>query len=91
MKLIMSFEPDGWPVGVELTRRNLNALLAKLDGNPPNSECTILAPGDSPFFVKAVENIEHYADRPTGIMHPATEAALHDSACDCLSCDLEGM
>lgn len=75
MKVVPSFEPDGWPVGIELTRRNLNALLAKLDGNPPNSACTILAPG-STFFVKAVEDSEHYTDRRAGIMHPDTEAAL---------------
>lgn len=71
----MSFTPDGWPVGVELTRRNLNALLAKLDGNPPNSACTLTAPG-STFFVKAVEDVEHYADRQPGRMVEETERML---------------
>lgn len=75
MKLVMSFSPDGWPVGVELTRRNLNTLLAKLNGNPPDSACTILAPGTT-FFVKAVEDSEHYTDRSPGIMHPDTERVL---------------
>ena len=75
MKVITSFDPDGWPTGVELTRRNLNALLAKLDGNPPNSACTILAP-EGNFFVKAVEDAEHYSERTAGEMHPATEAVL---------------
>lgn len=59
--------------GVELTRRNLEVLLAKLDGNPPDSACTIEKDG---FFVKAVENDEHYTDHQPGIMHPDTEAAL---------------
>ena len=27
---------------VELTRRNLMSLLAKLDGNPPGSACTLV-------------------------------------------------
>ena len=75
MKLVMAYTPDAWPVGIELTRRNLNALLAKLDGNPPNSACTLLAPG-STFYVKAVEDSEHYTERQAGRMHRETEAAL---------------
>jgi hypothetical protein len=50
-------------VGVELTRRNLEVLLAKLDD--PNSERTILCPH---LWVRAVENDEHYSDRPPGVM-----------------------
>lgn len=63
------------PHGIELTRRNLLSLLAKLDGNPPYSACTILAPGGT-FFVKAVEDAEHYTDRAPGHMHEDTEAVL---------------
>lgn len=50
---------------VELTRRNLETLLAKLDD--PNSRCTI-ADGEGNVFVKAVENDEHYIGRAPGLM-----------------------
>jgi hypothetical protein len=53
----------GYVAGVELTRRNLETLLAKLDGTPPNSACTIAQGG---FYVKAVENEVHYANRKPG-------------------------
>ena len=65
---------DGLPV-VELTRRNLLALLAKLDGNPPGSACTLIDPDDR-IAVKAVEDSRHYEDRRAGPMHDATEAVL---------------
>lgn len=42
--------------GVELTRRNLEVLLAKLD--MPGSARTIVKDG---FSVRAVENDDHYA------------------------------
>lgn len=58
---------------VELTRRNLEALLVKLNGHPPNSACTIMNDG---WRVKAVENAAHYADRPAGVMHDETEVAI---------------
>lgn len=58
---------------IELTRTNLRVLLAKLDGSPPNSACTI---GNAGWWVRAVEDGEHYADRPRGEMHPATEAVI---------------
>jgi hypothetical protein len=68
---------------IELTRRNLLSLLAKLDGNPPNSACTIGEPIGAAgsferpmWFVKAVEDVEHYADRPPGPMVEETERAL---------------
>lgn len=51
---------------VELTRRNLETLLAKLDD--PHSSRT-LADGDGNVFVRAVENEEHYKDRPYGLMY----------------------
>lgn len=61
-------------LGVELTRRNLNALLAKLDGHPPDSACTIEKDG---VFVKAVHDFAHYGGGVApGAMHPDTERAL---------------
>lgn len=63
---------------VELTRTNLLSLLAKLDGHPPNSACTITKAiaGSCVWAVKAVEDDEHYGDRPRGLMVAETEAAL---------------
>jgi hypothetical protein len=66
---------DDRVVGVELTRRNLEALLAKLDGNPPNSRCTLIDETDT-MFVKAVENAEHYTARLPGAVHRATCEAM---------------
>ena len=60
---------------VELTRRNLMSLLAKLDGNPPNSACTLIDP-DNRIAVQAVEDAAHYADRDPGPVHPDTAEAL---------------
>lgn len=48
---------------LELTRRNLQALLAKLDD--PLSERMLIAPGGR-LAVKAVEDDEHYSDREAG-------------------------
>ena len=48
---------------VELTRRNLLTLLAKLDD--PLSNCTLID-GEQRIGVKAVEDAEHYSDRPPG-------------------------
>jgi hypothetical protein len=63
---------------LELTRTNLRTLLAKLDGNPPDSCCTIGGhPAAEFWYVKAVEDEEHYSDRPRGEMHPDTERALN--------------
>lgn len=62
---------DGSMPTVELTRRNLTALLSKLDGNPPGSFCTIIDP-DYRVAVKAVEDAEHYSERAPGDMHPLT-------------------
>lgn len=67
-----------------LSRRNLESLLAKLDGHPPGSACILGGGSDAPgFFVKAEENEEHYADREVpagmskwGLMHPDTERQL---------------
>jgi homoserine kinase len=49
---------------VKLSRRNLLTLLAKLDGHPPNSACTIQGGSDAwGYFVVAEEDEEHYAHR----------------------------
>jgi len=70
---------------VYLTRRNLLALLSKLDRNkqnPGDSACTIVKrdnvhpkyPQTSPaIFVTAVEDDDYYSNRRPGPMHPADE------------------
>ncbi len=70
-------------VKVALSRRNLKILLAKLDGSPPNSACTIYYEGrdGKVLWVTAEEDDVHYAnperDLPRGgTMHPATEDAI---------------
>lgn len=50
---------------LELSRRNLEVLLAKLDD--PTSVKTILAPTGE-IAVVAVENEEHYSERTPGAM-----------------------
>ena len=61
---------SGAVYGVELTRRNLLILLSKLDRS--DSAKTIMTGGS--FFVRAVEDDAHYADRTPGPMHPDDEA-----------------
>lgn len=58
---------------IELTRRNLEALLAKLDD--PASARTLLD-GETGFAVTAVENEEHYSDRPPGAVYMPTSGRL---------------
>lgn len=68
---------QGPVIVIELTRRNLTALLAKLDGHPPDSACTLVAPtSDGPYAVKAVEDAEHYGARKPGPLHASTAEAL---------------
>lgn len=65
---------EGFVVGVELTRRNLEILLAKLD-DP--ASLRMIVDGETGFSVKAVENEEHYADRAPGEMFmPSTGEVL---------------
>jgi hypothetical protein len=52
-------------IRVELSRRNLEVLLAKLD--EPGSICSILSPCRTAIIV-AVDNDEHYSDRNPGVM-----------------------
>ncbi len=58
---------------IELSRRNLLTLLAKLGGYPPDSDCTIVRDG---WAVVGVPDAAHYADRPPGAIHPDTEAVV---------------
>ena len=78
---------EGGPVGstlwVELTRRNLLALLAKLGRGDSSRTLVVRRDDDQNAVVKvvAVEDEEHYGDRPPGPVHaedlPA-RAYLHD-------------
>jgi hypothetical protein len=64
---------------VELSRKNLESLLAKLNGNPAISACTIERDTNEGYLiVHAVEDSVAYADRPAGAMHEDTEAAVNE-------------
>lgn len=54
---------------VELTRRNLETLLAKLDDEA--SSRTLVSPGDR-VRVRAVENEAHYSERGPGVVYMPT-------------------
>jgi len=60
---------------VYLSRRNLLALLAKLDGHPKGSQCSIIR--DS-LQVIAEEDDEHYKERKPGKMHAETERKIKE-------------
>lgn len=67
-------------ISIELTRRNLVALIQKLDAQRDGipTACTLAKCGESEtngliLRVKAVEDEEHYSDRLTGLMmNPST-------------------
>lgn len=70
-----------WGVSIALSRRNLETLLAKLDGVPPNSACQIYCQQGVngrvvALSIKAEEDVVHYNGRTPGVMHPATEEVL---------------
>lgn len=73
-------------VALRVSRRNLRALLAKLDGHPPGSACSISRyflddqGGYTELTLTAEEDEVHYADRPAGIMASETEAVLREPA-----------
>lgn len=74
---------DNGSLHVTLSRRNLLSLLAKLDGHPPDSACTIVSPSfyDVKVLVSGEEDEVHYASAErlglaAGPMHPDTEAKL---------------
>ncbi len=74
MKYIESVASD-YPV-LELTRRNLESLLAKLDD--PLSARSLIDP-DHRIMVRAVENDEHYQDRaPGAVFMPSTGSTDED-------------
>ena len=59
---------DDYPI-LELTRRNLESLLLKLDD--PQSARTLIDP-DRRIMVRAVENQEHYSGRDPGVIYMPT-------------------
>ena len=72
-------------IRIALSRRNLLTLLAKLEGHPPRSACTISFPGaaEEPALVVTAEPDDlHYGRRaaPPGLMHPETEAWIAHAA-----------
>ena len=76
----MRVDPDGTVV---LSRRNLLSLIAKLDGFPAHSVCTIIGGDEAPgLVVKAEEDERHYLMRPAGPMHYATELRLMEGGED---------
>lgn len=68
----MELIEDGVLIKVELTRRNLETLLEKLDD--PLSTRTLLKSGSGKVLtVTAVENDDHYSDRAPGAVYmPST-------------------
>lgn len=80
MRIDLSTAENEAKVRVVLSRRNLLALLAKLDERPPGSRVTLYAP--NPVGVRLVvsvgaeEDDEHYQGRQPGPIHPSREEAL---------------
>lgn len=62
-----------------VSRRNLTSLLAKLDGYPPNSLCTLMG-GDEceGVILRAEEDEVHYASRAPGHVHPSTGRRMRE-------------
>lgn len=69
----MNTYPNDAPVQVVLSRRNILALLAKLDGHPAGSSLSI---SKGRTMITAQEDAEHYGNRTPGPMHPDTEAHI---------------
>ena len=65
--------PEGLGIHIYLSRRNLLALLAKLDGYPEGSSCSIIKDG---LQVTAEEDEKHYRERVPGEMHRETERRM---------------
>jgi hypothetical protein len=64
---VVHFSTESRSVFIELTRRNLEVLLAKLDDE---TSAKTIVKSDKPGMVtvKAVEDEEHYGDRAAGPM-----------------------
>lgn len=74
MKYIEGFANGNEPATVELTRRNLTVLLAKLDD--PLSSATLLSPCQK-IWVRAVEDEVHYSEREPGEMYmPSADVTI---------------
>jgi hypothetical protein len=74
MKYIEGFAENNQGATLELTRRNLTTLLAKLDD--PLSVRTLLSPCGK-IYVKAVEDDRHYGDREPGEMYmPSADVTI---------------
>lgn len=70
----MKWHGRGYPL--VLSRRNLEALLGKLDAVRDGGESRRMicgGPDADYLMVMAEENDEHYLDRPAGEMHPREE------------------
>lgn len=70
-------------VEITLSRRNLEGLLAKLDGYPRGSSRTLTKRvpfgfGETILAIHAEENDNHYREAPPGLMHADTERAIHE-------------
>jgi hypothetical protein len=80
----MKFEIDNVHRIAEITlsRRNLLALLGKLDGHPEGSGKTIAREAENGWrlVIIAEENPQHYGDRPAGAMEAATERYIRKRA-----------
>lgn len=64
----------GGTIRIVLSRRNILSLLAKLDGYPKDSRCTIMGGDDAKGVEVAIEEDNvHYYDRPAGQMIAETE------------------
>lgn len=76
-------ESGQYATKVVLSRRNLLALLAKLDGHPPNSLCTLVSPSFYPPAVVVAEEDDYHYAHPSreyadpGTIHPDTEEAMY--------------
>lgn len=67
---------DG-PFHLVVSRRNLYALLAQLDGHTHHVVPALLGGEEAPGFVlRAEEDDVHYANRPFGVMSEITESAM---------------
>ena len=88
LKAAVSTVIEDGEVRVYLTRRNLEALLSKLDANravPNTSQCTLVKNDTlhpkypqthKTIVVKALENEEYYSDRTPGEMHQREERRI---------------
>ena len=76
----MKIEHKDYDIRITLSRRNLRALIAKLDGHPKPSACEIMKGDDEGYLVRvrAEEDAEHYTKMQPGPMHPETEAEIKE-------------